>query len=137
MFEPNSPRLVSVRSVDVEAPLGGTMLLISNDDQPGVIGEVGTILGRHNVNIASFALGRGEKGAIGVLNVDEDLTAPETLDRAVDELRALRRPFSIDAGDVRDADIEERTGSIGVRRCRQDHRRLVVGGAAADVEDQP
>ena len=89
VFEPNSPRLVSVRSVDVEAPLGGTMLLISNDDQPGVIGEVGTILGRHNVNIASFALGRGEKGAIGVVNVDEDLTAPETLDRAVDELRRV------------------------------------------------
>ena len=75
VFEPNSPRLVSVRGVDVEAPLGGTMLIIANDDQPGVIGEVGTILGRHRVNIANFALGRGETGAIGaigVVNVDED-----------------------------------------------------------------
>src|SRR4029077_3628256 len=36
VFEPNSPRLVSVRGVDVEAPLGGTMLMIANDDQPGV-----------------------------------------------------------------------------------------------------
>ena len=60
MFEPNSPRLVSVRGVNVEAPLAGTMLCIANDDQPGVIGEVGTILGRHGVNIASFALGRGD-----------------------------------------------------------------------------
>src|SRR5207248_2365089 len=34
VFEPNSPRLVSVRGVDVEAPLGGTMLIIANDDQP-------------------------------------------------------------------------------------------------------
>ena len=72
VFEPNSPRLVSVCGVDVEAPLGGTMLMIANDDQPGVIGEVGTILGRHRVNIASFALGRGDKGAIGVVNVDEE-----------------------------------------------------------------
>ena len=72
VFEPNSPRLVSVRGVAVEAPLGGTMLIIANDDQPGVIGEVGTILGRHGVNIANFALGRGETGAIGVVNVDED-----------------------------------------------------------------
>src|SRR6185369_6990939 len=56
VFEPHSPRLVSVRGVDVEAPLGGTMLIIANDDQPGVIGEVGTILGRHRVNIANFAL---------------------------------------------------------------------------------
>src|SRR5205823_8179147 len=53
VFEPASLRVVSVRGVNVEAPLGGTMLIIGNDDQPGVIGEVGTILGRHKVNIAS------------------------------------------------------------------------------------
>ncbi len=41
---------------------------------PGVIGEVGTILGRHGVNIANFALGRGETGAVGVVNVDEGAT---------------------------------------------------------------
>jgi D-3-phosphoglycerate dehydrogenase / 2-oxoglutarate reductase len=90
VFEPNSPRLVSVRGVEVEAPLGGTMLIIVNQDQPGVIGEVGTILGRHGVNIASFALGRGEGGAIGVVNVDEDAAAaPQMLDAAVDELRRV------------------------------------------------
>ena len=80
VFEPNSPRLVSVRGVDVEAPLAGTMLIIANDDQPGVIGEVGTILGRHGVNIANFALGRGDAGAVGVVNVDEDASAPSALD---------------------------------------------------------
>jgi D-3-phosphoglycerate dehydrogenase len=89
VFEPNSPRLVSVRGVDVEAPLGGTMLIIANDDQPGVIGEVGTILGRHRVNIASFALGRSDTGAIGVVNVDEDASAPRVLDTAVEELRRV------------------------------------------------
>ena len=89
VFEPNSPRLVSVRGVDVEAPLGGTMLIIANDDQPGVIGEVGTILGRHHVNIANFALGRGDGGAIGVVNVDEDASAPQELERAVEELRKV------------------------------------------------
>jgi D-3-phosphoglycerate dehydrogenase len=89
VFEPNSPRLVSVRGVEVEAPLGGTMLIVSNDDQPGVIGEVGTILGRHRVNIANFALGRSEIGAIGVVNVDEDAGAPQALDAAVEELRRV------------------------------------------------
>jgi D-3-phosphoglycerate dehydrogenase len=89
VFEPNRPRLVSVRGVDVEAPLGGTMLIIANDDQPGVIGEVGTILGRHHVNIANFALGRGESGAIGVVNVDEDTDNPRSLEAAVDELRKV------------------------------------------------
>jgi D-3-phosphoglycerate dehydrogenase / 2-oxoglutarate reductase len=101
VFEPNSPRLVSVRGVEVEAPLGGTMLMIANDDQPGVIGEVGTILGRHGVNIANFALGRGETGAIGVVNVDEDAGTSRTLDAAVEELRrvpAIREAWVIRLG---------------------------------------
>ena len=55
----------------VEAPLDGTMIVIANNDQPGVIGEVGTILGQHGVNIANFALGRSGDGAVGVVNVDE------------------------------------------------------------------
>lgn len=86
VFEPNSPRLVSVRGIDVEAPLAGTMVIISNEDQPGVIGEVGTILGKHGVNIASFALGRGEGGAVGVVNVDENGASLET---AVDAIRRV------------------------------------------------
>jgi D-3-phosphoglycerate dehydrogenase len=89
VFEPNSLRLVSVRGVDVEAPLGGSMVIIANEDQPGVIGEVGTILGRHGVNIANFALGRGDAGAIGVVNVDEDAVAPGRLEQAIDELRKV------------------------------------------------
>jgi D-3-phosphoglycerate dehydrogenase len=89
VFEPNNLRLVSVRDVKVEAPLGGTILVIANSDQPGVIGEVGTILGRHQVNIANFALGRNERGAVGVVNVDEDENMPSLLDNAVTELRKV------------------------------------------------
>jgi D-3-phosphoglycerate dehydrogenase len=89
VFEPASLRLVSVRGVSVEAPLGGTIVLIANDDQPGVIGEVGTILGRHRVNIANFALGRGDGGAIGIVSVDEDPSATQILDAAIDEIRRV------------------------------------------------
>jgi D-3-phosphoglycerate dehydrogenase len=89
VFEPNSPRLVSVNGVDVEAPLAGTMIIISNNDQPGVIGEVGTILGKHGVNIANFALGRSQSGAVGIVNVDEDATAPGSLDKAVAAIRGV------------------------------------------------
>ena len=89
VFEPNSPRLVSVRGVTVEAPLAGTLLIICNDDQPGVIGEVGTILGRLGVNIANFALGRGESGAVGVVNVDEQASTPAALDKAIDAIRRI------------------------------------------------
>jgi D-3-phosphoglycerate dehydrogenase len=101
VFAPNSLRLVSMRGIDVEAPLGGTMLIVANDDQPGVIGEVGTILGRHHVNIANFALGRDASGAIGVVNVDEDAAKRASLDAAVVELRkvpAIREAFVVRLG---------------------------------------
>lgn len=99
VFEPNSPRLVSVRGVNVEAPLAGTMLIICNDDQPGVIGHVGTILGSHGVNIANFALGRNQRGAVGVVNVDEEATTPGALEAAIDAIR--RAPAVRDAWLVR------------------------------------
>ena len=63
-------------------------MIIENDDQPGVIGDVGTILGRHQVNIANFALGRSEQYAVGVVNVDETPASPG-LDRAVQEIRRV------------------------------------------------
>jgi D-3-phosphoglycerate dehydrogenase len=87
VFEGASPRLTLIDGVEVEAPLEGTLLIIGNEDQPGVIGEVGTILGRRGINIASFALGRGTGGAVGVVNVDAD-TGDHT--GALEDLRAVR-----------------------------------------------
>ena len=90
VFEPSSPRLVSIDGIKVEAPLaGGTLLVISNHDQPGVIGEVGTILGRHRINIASFALGRNDTGAVGIVGIDALTSAPDALDAAVDAIRQV------------------------------------------------
>jgi len=89
VFEPATARLVSVRGVDVDAPLGGTMIVLANDDRPGVIGDVGSILGHRAVNIANFALGRSTGGAIGVVNVDEDASSEAALHAAVDEIRRL------------------------------------------------
>ena len=75
VFANGSLRLVSIDGVGVESPLDGTLLIIKNNDQPGVIGDVGTLLGRHKVNIANFALGRDPECridcAIGVVKVDE------------------------------------------------------------------
>ena len=54
----HSPRLLGAHGIDIEAPLQGRLLCIRNYDTPGVIGRVGTILGEHGINIASFGLGR-------------------------------------------------------------------------------
>jgi D-3-phosphoglycerate dehydrogenase len=58
----NSPRLLNAHGIDVEAPLHGRLLCIRNQDVPGVIGRVGTLLAEHGINIANFALGRPRVG---------------------------------------------------------------------------
>jgi D-3-phosphoglycerate dehydrogenase len=94
IFEHGGPRLVLVDGVPVEAPLSGAQIVIKNYDQPGVIGAVGTVLGRHGVNIANFALGRGQEGALGVVSVDQaDRVTPAVLA----ELRAIPAVRSAEA----------------------------------------
>ena len=86
VFERTLPRLVLLDGISVEAPLEGTMIVIRNTDQPGVIGAIGTILGRHNVNIANFALGRQADSAVGVVIVD----GPSVADAVLDEIRKVK-----------------------------------------------
>lgn len=93
VFEPGRPRLTLIDGVSIEAPLEGTLLIINNEDLPGVIGEVGTILGRRGLNIATFSLGRQDgRNAFGVVNLDRG--AETDLTAATEELRtvpAIRR----------------------------------------------
>ena len=88
VFEPGRPRLTLIDGVDLEAPLEGTLLIVHNDDQPGVIGEVGSILGRHRINIAGFTLGRSPGGATGVVNLDSG-AGEHRLTDAVAEIRRV------------------------------------------------
>jgi D-3-phosphoglycerate dehydrogenase len=87
VFERTSPRLVLLDGIGVEAPLDGTMIVIRNTDQPGVIGDIGTILGKHRVNIANFALGRQGDSAVGVVTVDETAEIPQAV---LDEIRKVK-----------------------------------------------
>jgi len=82
----NALRILGVNNIDIDAPLTGFLLLFRNQDVPGVIGRVGTLLGKHSINIANFALGRVNNSdeAMGIVNVDHNLT-PEVLA----ELRAI------------------------------------------------
>jgi len=57
------PRLLDLDGFHVEAPLEGYLTVFRNRDVPGVIGQVGTVLGKNEINIANFALGRSEASA--------------------------------------------------------------------------
>jgi D-3-phosphoglycerate dehydrogenase len=76
-----SPRVVSIDGIALETQLDGTVLYLRNNDQPGVIGHVGTTLGKHGVNIATFALGRREatRGAEAVSLIRLDGEVPESI----------------------------------------------------------
>ncbi|MHC4399460.1 MAG: phosphoglycerate dehydrogenase [Planctomycetota bacterium] len=68
------PRLVKKGDFRLESRLEGIMMLFSHHDIPGVIGQVGTVFGKHRVNIADMAVGRGASkpggAAVGVLALD-------------------------------------------------------------------
>ena len=98
----NTPRLLHVDGIDVEAPLERSLIYMRNRDVPGVIGQVGTILGKHKINIADFSLGRrvgnGKPGApreaIAVVHVDGRVP-PEVLSElrkvpAIEQAKAIR-----------------------------------------------
>jgi D-3-phosphoglycerate dehydrogenase len=65
-----------MRDLNIEFTPEGFVLVISYEDRPGMVGRIGSILGRLNVNIASMHVGRRTKRgrAIVVLLLDEDLT---------------------------------------------------------------
>jgi D-3-phosphoglycerate dehydrogenase len=87
-----TPRLLHVDGIDAEAPLEQNLIYMRNEDVPGVIGKVGTILGKHGINIANFSLGRrseeasagGPRDAIAVVQVDGSVP-----DAVISELKGV------------------------------------------------
>ena len=53
-----APRLTQVDGISCEVPLSGFLIFMKNQDVPGVIGHVGSVLGKNRINIANFSLGR-------------------------------------------------------------------------------
>jgi D-3-phosphoglycerate dehydrogenase len=77
-------RIVEIKGVKLESEFGPNMVYLTNSDQPGVIGAIGTFAAREKINIANMHLGRKDIGgeAIALLEVDAPL--------ANEQLAALR-----------------------------------------------
>ena len=69
------PRIVRLRDLHIEFIPEGHILVLAYEDRPGMVGRIGSILGRHNVNIASMHVGRRTRRgrAIVVLLLDDDV----------------------------------------------------------------
>ena len=81
-----TPRIVEIKDVEMEASFAPHMLYVTNADKPGFIGALGQTLGAANVNIATFNLGRSAPGAdaIALLAVDEPIS-----EAVIEKVRAL------------------------------------------------
>jgi D-3-phosphoglycerate dehydrogenase len=71
----DEPRLIELNGIEIESQLEGRFIALSNDDSPGVIGRIGTILGAAGVNIARMSLGRNHAGALVIVQVDGEVSA--------------------------------------------------------------
>jgi D-3-phosphoglycerate dehydrogenase len=69
------PRLIQLNGIDIESKLEGHFIVVANLDAPGVVGGIGTLLGRQGINIARFSLGREDGRALAIVQVDENVPA--------------------------------------------------------------
>lgn len=76
LFGGNRPRVIDVKGVPLEAELRSHMLYVTNEDKPGLIGLLGTVLGDAGLNIATFQLGRADVGGDAIALVEVDQAVP-------------------------------------------------------------
>lgn len=91
MLGDDAQRIVDINGFTVDVEPEGNMILFKNTDVPGVIGQVGTLLGAHNVNISDFRLGRNKNNeALAVIIVDSAVN-----ENTLSELSALKACISV------------------------------------------
>ena len=76
LFANKEPRIVKINNYYVDAVPEGNMIFITNKDVPGVVGQIGALLGKNKINIAAMTFGRAKPGgeAISVCNVDSEVS---------------------------------------------------------------
>jgi D-3-phosphoglycerate dehydrogenase len=87
LFATLGERIVGIDGFSVDANPSGHLIIASNIDQPGMIGQVGTVLGKNSVNIAGMEVGRNKAGekAVMVLNIDGPVS-----DKVLKELEKIK-----------------------------------------------
>jgi D-3-phosphoglycerate dehydrogenase len=90
VFSDGKPRIIQIKGIEMEAEFGKYMLYVTNEDKPGFIGAIGTLLGNANVNIATFNLGREAQGKEAICLVQIDEPVPDSVLWAVNKLPQVR-----------------------------------------------
>jgi D-3-phosphoglycerate dehydrogenase len=78
-FGKQDPRIVTVNGVHIDAKPYGHILYLINEDKPGVVGHIGYVLGKGNINIADLTLGRRERGGVAVTVCNLDMPVSDEI----------------------------------------------------------
>ncbi len=95
LFGNASPRLVEIFGIGIEADLDGHMMYIVNEDAPGFIGRIGTLLGENGINIGTFHLGRRETGGEAILLLSLDSALPADVLEKAKALPGVKRAMRL------------------------------------------
>ena len=91
VFSDGKPRIIEVKGINVEADFAPHMLYVTNEDKPGFIGGIGSVLGDAGVNIANFTLGRKALGGDAVCLVEVDGVPEKSVLERVEALPQVRQ----------------------------------------------
>ncbi|TLD71421.1 phosphoglycerate dehydrogenase [Phragmitibacter flavus] len=94
-FFGGDPRIVKINGRHVEARPEGTLLLIENDDRPGMIGAYGTILGKNQVNIANMSLSRNVEGGTALTLLTLDSVPTEAVIKELEQIPGVIKIYSM------------------------------------------
>lgn len=92
LFSRRDPRIIELNGFPLEVVPEGYMLVLTNVDKPGVVGNTGTLLGQHNINIARMQFGRDVPGGkvVSVISIDTPAS-----DELLDNIRKLPNVLSV------------------------------------------
>ena len=93
--EKNEARIVEINGYYFEIALSGNMIIIDHTDQPGVIGEIGTILGASGVNIGAMQVGRKQPGGIAIMVLSVDSPIDSGLIKKIEKANTVTRARAI------------------------------------------
>lgn len=91
LFSGQIPRIIEIESVPLEVAITPHMLFIKNDDKPGMIGAVGTLLAEANCNIADFRLGRIGPNQTAISLISLDSVISEALIKKINALNNIQK----------------------------------------------
>lgn len=89
-FSDGKPRFIQIKGINLDAEVGQHMLYTTNADAPGIIGLLGTVCGKNDVNIANFQLGRDRAGGDAIALLYLDAPFPEPVLKEVNEHPAIQ-----------------------------------------------